>query len=112
MTSVIGVQSFKGSLRRSCNLLPILGENATQLTQMCGGHIDSTTLAPSPYLQLDGTPASIAKGFICPLGQVCQVPLFIDVLCALCSRSRRKEGILSVVWKASTLCTTRPSRLS
>ncbi|KAI9570096.1 Ion transport protein-domain-containing protein [Boletus coccyginus] len=70
--SIVGVQSFKGSLRRSCNLLPVLGENTTQLTQMCGGHINATTLSPSPYLQLDGTPASITKGFICTLGQVCQ----------------------------------------
>ena len=49
---------------------------------MCGGHINTTTLAPSPYLQHDGTPASVSKGFICPLGQVCQVPSFIIVLCA------------------------------
>ncbi|KAH0835701.1 Ion transport protein-domain-containing protein [Lanmaoa asiatica] len=70
--SIIGVQSFKGSLRRSCNLLPVLGENTTQLTQLCGGHINATTLVTSPYVQLDGTPASITKGFICPLGQVCQ----------------------------------------
>ncbi|KAG9312661.1 Ion transport protein-domain-containing protein [Chiua virens] len=70
--SMIGVQSFKGSLRRSCNLLPLLGENTTKLTQVCGGHIDATTMTPSPYLQLDGTPASVTKGFICPLGQVCQ----------------------------------------
>ncbi|KAG8215839.1 Ion transport protein-domain-containing protein [Butyriboletus roseoflavus] len=70
--SIIGVQLFKGSLRRSCNLLPVLGENTTQLTQPCGGHINASTLAPSPYLQLEGTPAGIIKGFICPLGQVCQ----------------------------------------
>ncbi|KIJ67326.1 hypothetical protein HYDPIDRAFT_127226 [Hydnomerulius pinastri MD-312] len=70
--SVIGVQSFKGSLRRNCNLLPALGESSTQLSQFCGGHIDATTLAPVPYLQLDGTPGDTVKGFICPLGQVCQ----------------------------------------
>ncbi|KAF8122971.1 Ion transport protein-domain-containing protein [Boletus edulis] len=70
--SVIGVQSFRRSLRRTCNLLPVLGENSTQLTQVCGGHINATTLAPSPYLYFDGTPASITKGFICPLGQLCQ----------------------------------------
>ncbi|KAF8452208.1 Ion transport protein-domain-containing protein [Boletus edulis BED1] len=64
-----GTTSFKTSLRRSCNLSPVLGENSTLLTQMCGGHINATTLAPSPYLQSDGTSGSIAKGFICPLGQ-------------------------------------------
>ncbi|KAF9236771.1 Ion transport protein-domain-containing protein [Melanogaster broomeanus] len=70
--SVIGVQSFKGSLRRSCHLLPALGEATTQLLQSCGGHINATTLASSPYLQLDGTPGDVVKGFICPLGQICQ----------------------------------------
>ncbi|KAG6372714.1 Ion transport protein-domain-containing protein [Boletus reticuloceps] len=70
--SVIGVQSFKTSLRRSCNLLPVLGENSTPLSQTCGGHINATTLAPSPYLNSDGISGSITKGFICPLGQVCQ----------------------------------------
>ncbi|KAN0082764.1 hypothetical protein V8E55_008559 [Tylopilus felleus] len=48
------------------------GQNATQLTQTCGGHIDAITLVPSPYLHSNGTPSSITKGYICPLGQVCQ----------------------------------------
>ncbi|KAF8840292.1 hypothetical protein BDN67DRAFT_996862 [Paxillus ammoniavirescens] len=70
--SVIGVQSFKGSLRRNCYLLPVLGESTTQLQQSCGGHVNATTLVPSPYLQLDGAPGDAVKGFVCPLGQVCQ----------------------------------------
>ncbi|KIK93928.1 hypothetical protein PAXRUDRAFT_828487 [Paxillus rubicundulus Ve08.2h10] len=70
--SVIGVQSFKGSLRRSCYLLPALGESTTQLQQSCGGHVNATTLKPSPYLKLDGTSSDAVKGFVCPLGQVCQ----------------------------------------
>ncbi|KAG0695689.1 Ion transport protein-domain-containing protein [Suillus ampliporus] len=71
--SIIGIQSFKGSFRRNCYLQPTLGEVQIQIpTQFCGGHIDPTTLDVSPYLQLDGTPSSTVKGYICPLGQVCQ----------------------------------------
>ncbi|KAH7886746.1 Ion transport protein-domain-containing protein, partial [Phlebopus sp. FC_14] len=70
--SIIGVQSFKGSLRRSCYLLPTLGENHVQISQFCGGYVNATTLDISPYLQIDGTPGDATKGFICPLGQVCQ----------------------------------------
>ncbi|KAI6001926.1 Ion transport protein-domain-containing protein [Pisolithus albus] len=70
--SIIGVQSFKGSLRRNCYLLPTLGEAQTQLSTFCGGHINTTTLQPSPYIQLDGSPGDTVKGFICPLGQICQ----------------------------------------
>ncbi|KAG1745083.1 Ion transport protein-domain-containing protein [Suillus paluster] len=71
--SIIGIQSFKGSFRRNCYLQPTLGETQTQIpTQFCGGHIDPNTLDVFPYLQLDGTPSSAAKGYICPLGQVCQ----------------------------------------
>ncbi|KAI6152729.1 Ion transport protein-domain-containing protein [Pisolithus thermaeus] len=70
--SIIGVQSFNGSLRRNCYLLPTLGEAQTQLPTFCGGHINATTLQPSPYIQLDGSPGDAVKGFICPLGQICQ----------------------------------------
>ncbi|KAG1893620.1 Ion transport protein-domain-containing protein [Suillus fuscotomentosus] len=70
--SIIGIQSFKGSFRRNCYLQPTLGENQTQISQSCGGYIDPGTLNVSPYLQLDGTSGSAAKGYICPLGQVCQ----------------------------------------
>lgn len=72
---IIGVQSFKGSLRRNCYIQPMFGENQIQTSQYCGGHINATTLdvSPSPYIQLDGTPAVSAKGYTCPLGQVCQV---------------------------------------
>ncbi|KAL4071924.1 Ion transport protein-domain-containing protein, partial [Scleroderma citrinum] len=70
--SIVGVQSFKGSLRRNCYLLPTLGEGPTQMNTFCGGHVNATTLELSPYLQLDGSPGVGVKGFICPLGQICQ----------------------------------------
>ncbi|KAG1748101.1 Ion transport protein-domain-containing protein [Suillus lakei] len=71
--SIIGIQSFKGSFRRNCYLQPTLGESQTQIpSQFCGGYIDPVTLNEYPYLQLDGTPGPAVKGYICPLGQVCQ----------------------------------------
>ncbi|KAH7925746.1 hypothetical protein BV22DRAFT_1128786 [Leucogyrophana mollusca] len=70
--SIIGVQSFNGSFRRTCNLLPTQGESATSLNQFCGGHVNSTTMEISPYLLMDGNPGDAAKGYICPIGQVCQ----------------------------------------
>ncbi|KAI6144232.1 Ion transport protein-domain-containing protein [Pisolithus tinctorius] len=63
--SIIGVQSFKGSLRRNCYLLPTLGEAQTQLSTFCGSHINASTLQPSPY-------ETGVKGYTCPLGQICQ----------------------------------------
>ncbi|KAJ3843127.1 Ion transport protein-domain-containing protein [Lentinula raphanica] len=72
--SVIGIQSFKGSLRRNCFLLPINGEEQQQLSnQFCGGHINNTTLVADPYLLLNGSASEYtAKGYICPIGQICQ----------------------------------------
>lgn len=70
--SIIGVQSFAGSLRRTCVLQPTLGEVAIPLRQFCGGHIDPATLVPTGFLLRDGRSSNIVKGFICPLGQVCQ----------------------------------------
>ncbi|OJA17446.1 hypothetical protein AZE42_05939 [Rhizopogon vesiculosus] len=67
--SIIGVQSFKGSFRRNCYIQPTLGEDQIQTSQSCGGHINATTLDVSPYIQLDGTPSTASKGYICPLGQ-------------------------------------------
>ncbi|KAH9916480.1 Ion transport protein-domain-containing protein [Fomitopsis serialis] len=69
--SIIGIQSFKGSYLRSCNLLPTMGvENYTDLTQNCGGYVNATTLEVMGYLKTDGTYGS-SKGYICPAGQIC-----------------------------------------
>ncbi|KAI5121745.1 hypothetical protein M0805_009034 [Coniferiporia weirii] len=70
--SIIGIQSFKGSYRRSCFLEPTLGESEIQLSQICGGYIDPTSLNVTGYVMNDGTIASSAKGYICPLGQLCK----------------------------------------
>ncbi|KXN82493.1 Calcium-channel protein cch1 [Leucoagaricus sp. SymC.cos] len=68
--SIIGVQSFKGSLRRSCVLVGINGEDNIQLDQFCGGHIDPETLNESGYQTPRGE-VGATKGYICPLGQIC-----------------------------------------
>ncbi|RPD56855.1 hypothetical protein L226DRAFT_468999 [Lentinus tigrinus ALCF2SS1-7] len=69
--SIIGIQSFKGSFRRTCHLSAILGEDEIPLDQNCGGYIDPTTLQPVGYLDPSGVNAAV-KGYICPLGQVCK----------------------------------------
>lgn len=72
VSRIIGVQSFKGSLRRTCVIQPTLGENAIQLAnQFCGGHIDPINLRPAGYIQLDGSASKSIKGYTCPLGQLC-----------------------------------------
>ena len=72
---IIGVQSFKGSLRRTCFISPTLNETSLvqNSVQFCGGYIDPTTLETLGYLQLNGKPVPESKGYICPLGQICKV---------------------------------------
>ncbi|PWN28045.1 hypothetical protein BDZ90DRAFT_239367, partial [Jaminaea rosea] len=76
--SIIGIQSFKGSYRRSCVWVGDLneginsepGQNYT-LSQICGGWYDETATKRN-HIQADGRQSPIgAKGFICPLGQMC-----------------------------------------
>ncbi|KAA1473328.1 hypothetical protein DENSPDRAFT_779605 [Dentipellis sp. KUC8613] len=70
--SIVGVQSFNGSLRRSCFLQPTLGEQEIQLDgQACGGYIDPQSLNVTGYIMKDGA-IGASKGYICPLGQVCK----------------------------------------
>lgn len=71
--SIIGVQSFRGSFRRQCILTdPNNSTNIIELGQLCGGHVNSAVETVS-YLLLDGTPAAYdPKGYICPMGQICQ----------------------------------------
>jgi len=88
--SVIGLQSFKGSYRRSCvyfsdvpelssglppGAIPGLmpgGPNNVTLSQICGGFINATTNEARGHLTTDRKPESLSpKGYICPTGQVC-----------------------------------------
>ncbi|KAJ2913591.1 hypothetical protein MD484_g6822, partial [Candolleomyces efflorescens] len=71
--SIIGVQSFNGSLRRSCFLQPTLGEDEILLDgQFCGGYIDPDTLQSVGYISAKNITSRNVKGYICPLGQICK----------------------------------------
>ncbi|KAL5522184.1 CCH1 [Sanghuangporus sanghuang] len=70
--SIIGIQSFKGSYRRSCFLQTTFGDEI-QLEQRCGGYIDPISLNVTGYQMADGSISSTSKGYICPLGQICKV---------------------------------------
>ncbi|KLO12110.1 hypothetical protein SCHPADRAFT_875932 [Schizopora paradoxa] len=64
--------SFEGSFRRSCYLSATLGQpNISLSDQRCGGFIDPQTLNVTGYITEDNTTSPTAKGYICPLGQVC-----------------------------------------
>jgi len=72
--AVIGVQSFKGSLQRSCVWVDPQGlqGNYTQQFQFCGGYMDVVTGLKMPYLLADGSPGTDdAKGYICPPHSLC-----------------------------------------
>ncbi|KAH8919447.1 hypothetical protein BT69DRAFT_1246450 [Atractiella rhizophila] len=71
--SIIGVQSFKGSLKRNCVWIdPENQANLTLENQFCGGHIDPETGLEVGYLPKgENVPVEGGKGFICPLGQLC-----------------------------------------
>lgn len=68
--TLIGVQSFNGSLRRVCKYGDVI------TSQNCGSHINATTYAVEPYLRLispNGTMAhqTTIKGYTCPAGSIC-----------------------------------------
>ncbi|KAF8321114.1 hypothetical protein DL93DRAFT_1599778 [Clavulina sp. PMI_390] len=74
--SIIGVQSFKNSYRRSCQLLNSDGTNMLDSSgisnpQVCGGHINATTLHLQGFIQTNGVSTVYSKGYVCSLGQVC-----------------------------------------
>jgi len=77
--SIIGVQAFKGSWRRSCLWIDPVGQNNVSLSQLCGGHVDETTGRVSSFIKagMSSPVSENAKGFICPLGQLCMVSYLV-----------------------------------
>ncbi|KAG9101606.1 calcium channel protein [Ceratobasidium sp. 370] len=71
--SIVGVQSFKGSFRRTCVVADTIADvaNGIDLSQSCGGWVDPATLETVGYVDSSGNVTSEAKGFTCPLGQIC-----------------------------------------
>lgn len=71
--SIIGVQSFRGSLRRACIYTNPMNSTDEIVLGVCGGYIDPVTLQKTNFLDLNGQPSRVSpKGYICPLNQVCQ----------------------------------------
>lgn len=71
--AIIGVQSFKSSLRRECLWTDPNNPNNTYNTfQFCGGWLNASG-DPQPWLLPDGTPGAPShKGYLCPINSVCQ----------------------------------------
>jgi hypothetical protein len=71
--AIIGVQTFKSSLRRNCVWIDPAGvANFTNEDQSCGGYRDSITGAALPYLNSNEKPGTNKhKGFLCPQGSIC-----------------------------------------
>ncbi|KER00875.1 hypothetical protein AUEXF2481DRAFT_45612 [Aureobasidium subglaciale EXF-2481] len=71
--AIIGVQSFKSSLRRTCVWTNPndASETFTNAFQFCGGYLLPNGTA-RPWIHADGSPgADDAKGFYCPINSVC-----------------------------------------
>ncbi|KAK5012815.1 calcium channel protein, partial [Cryomyces antarcticus] len=71
--AIIGVQSFKSSLRRTCVWVDPDGlqSNFTSNFQFCGGYLDQNGHS-MPWLTADGRNGSdVHKGYICPQQSVC-----------------------------------------
>jgi voltage-dependent calcium channel len=72
--AIVGVQSFKSSLRRECVWTDPNNSSNTWINQLtfCGGHINATTGQASPWLLPNLTPgATVHKGYICPVNSLC-----------------------------------------
>lgn len=102
--SIIGVQSFRGSLRRTCILTDPYDPANNVTLGSCGGFLDPTTLLPTSFIKEDGTPSSLSpKGFICPLNQVClvgltQVPANLRPAAKVSKTTRRVSTTSSSHW--------------
>jgi voltage-dependent calcium channel len=76
--AIIGVQSFKSSLRRQCVWIDPTNSsnNYTNALIFCGGHLNATTYQPEPWVlrNPDGTftPGTTShKGYLCPVQSIC-----------------------------------------
>lgn len=73
--SIIGVQSFRGSLRRFCVMDPTNSTGNYAQLGNCGGYWENENggYTKVSYLTLDGRNVDIEpKGYICPINQICQ----------------------------------------
>lgn len=109
--SVIGIQSFAGSYRRSCVWLDPDGISNFSTGQVCGSWFDGSG-DRQVFLESDLTSAKGVdfKGFTCPQGQICIVRPFslmsIALLVAQTLLYRRK----TIPRWASASTTSSPQR--
>jgi hypothetical protein len=71
--SIVGVQSFKSSLRRNCVWQdPDGGPGVINEDQFCGGHLLPGNISQG-YITVPGRPKGPdnGKGFLCPIGSFC-----------------------------------------
>ena len=76
---IVGVQSFKSSLRRTCVWVGDDGSGqnyqlniAPDNIQFCGGYLNATTGRAMPWLKSDGSNGTnSAKGYLCPQNSLC-----------------------------------------
>lgn len=70
---ILGVQLFKGSLRRQCVWInPDDTSDTYQYSmQFCGGQLDPVTGEPEPYIFSNGDSGPLSKGFLCPINSRC-----------------------------------------
>ena len=77
--AIVGVQSFKSSLRRTCvwvNPDTVSGNYTQNIApenlQFCGGHLNAATGQPMPWLTALGENGTTShKGYLCPQGSFC-----------------------------------------
>jgi hypothetical protein len=70
--AIIGVQSFKSSLRRKCVWVDKFGVEDNYTTeQFCGSYLNNVTYDIEPYVFMDGAKGKNAKGFTCPANSIC-----------------------------------------
>jgi voltage-dependent calcium channel len=77
--AIIGVQSFKSSLRRTCVWVDPTGQQSNYTlntapgnTQFCGGYVNATTHEPWPWRYADGRNGTDGhKGYLCPENSIC-----------------------------------------
>jgi len=74
--AIIGVQSFKSSLQRQCVWIDPQNSTNTWINplQFCGGHLDSQTYKPMPWVKADGRTegTTVHKGYLCPVQSICK----------------------------------------
>ncbi|CAI7660877.1 unnamed protein product [Penicillium glandicola] len=76
--AIVGIQSFKSSLRRTCVWIDPAGQSNYTLNdawgtlQFCGGYLHNQTGEAMGWLDINGIDADFSpKGYLCPQGSVC-----------------------------------------